>query len=88
MYQSENIVISEWINLTTKTERLDNLYAEQINYVLENNLTYKQREQVVLALLTDGATTHEVADMLNMTLARVKLYATHAIENYKPSWAV
>ena len=73
--------------MTIKTEQLDNLYAEQITYVLENNLSYKQREQVALALLTDGATTHEIADMLNMTLASVKLYATHAIENYKPSWA-
>lgn len=52
-----------------------------------NDLTFQQREQLVLKLLVDGLSTEEIASILHVQPEMVELITEFAIENYKPAWA-
>lgn len=62
------------------------LFAEQMDFVL-NDLTFQQREQLVLEWLVEGLTTEEIANILHVQPEMVNLISSFAIENYKPAWA-
>ena len=62
------------------------LFAEQMDFVL-NDLTFQQREQLVLEWLVEGVTTEEIANILHVQPEMINLISSFAIENYKPAWA-
>tara|TARA_R110002020_G_scaffold31538_1_gene98200 strand:+ start:2809 stop:3027 length:219 start_codon:yes stop_codon:yes gene_type:complete len=62
------------------------LFAEQMDFVL-NDLTFQQREQLVLEWLVEGLTTEEIANILHVQPEMINLISSFAIENYKPAWA-
>ena len=66
--------------------RLQKYYQKQMD-VLADDLTFRQREQLVLKLLVDGVSTEEIASILHVQPDMVNLISSFAIENYKPAWA-
>jgi len=72
--------------MTTKSERITKLLSEQMDYVIYNNLTFQQREQLVLEWLVEGLTTEEIANILHVEPDMINLISNFAIENYKPAW--
>ena len=70
----------------TKSERITKLLSEQMDYVIYNNLTFQQREQLVLEWLVEGLTTEEIANILHVEPDMINLISNFAIENYKPAW--
>ena len=62
------------------------LFSEQMDFVL-NDLTFPQREQLVLEWLVEGLTTEEIASILHVQPEMVELITEFAIEHYKPAWA-
>ena len=66
--------------------RLQKYYQKQMD-ILVDDLTFHQREQLVLKLLVDGISTEEIASILHVQPDMVNLISSFAIENYKPAWA-
>ena len=54
---------------------------------VNNELTFQQREELVLEWLVEGLTTEEIASTLNVQPEMVELITEFAIEHYKPAWA-
>ena len=54
---------------------------------VNNELTFQQREELVLEWLVEGLTTEEIANTLNVQPEMVELITEFAIEHYKPAWA-
>lgn len=66
--------------------QLKKYYQKEMDGVV-NDLTFQQREQLVLKLLVDGLSTEEIASILHVQPEMVELITEFAIENYKPAWA-
>lgn len=66
--------------------QLKKYYQTEMDDVV-NDLTFQQREQLVLKLLVDGLSTEEIASILHVQPEMVELITEFAIENYKPAWA-
>ena len=66
--------------------QLKKYYQKEMDDVV-NDLTFHQREQLVLKLLVDGMSTEEIASILHVQPDMVNLISSFAIENYKPAWA-
>ena len=71
------------LNLTGMSKFL----SEQMDYVINNNLTFQQREELVLKWLVEGLTTEEIANILHVQPEMIELITEFAIDNYKPAWA-
>ena len=66
--------------------RLQKYYQKQMD-VLADDLTFRQREQLVLKLLVDGVSIADIATIVHCSPDTTQLIADVAIENYKPAWA-
>ena len=65
--------------------QLKKYYQTEMDGVV-NDLTFQQREQLVLKLLVDGLSTEEIANILHVEPDMINLISNFAIENYKPAW--
>jgi DNA-binding NarL/FixJ family response regulator len=66
--------------------RLQKYYQKQMD-ALADDLTFRQREQLVLNLLVDGISIADIATIVHCSPDATQLIADVAIENYKPAWA-
>jgi len=64
-------------------KKLLSKHMQEIN----NELTFQQREELVLEWLVEGLTTEEIASILHVQPEMVELITEFAIEHYKPAWA-
>ena len=64
-------------------KKLLSKHMQEIN----NELTFQQREELVLEWLVEGLTTEEIARILHVQPEMVELITEFAIEHYKPAWA-
>ena len=64
-------------------KKLLSKHMQEIN----NELTFQQREELVLEWLVEGLTTEEIANILHVQPEMVELITEFAIEHYKPAWA-
>ena len=59
---------------------------KNIQLIATAQLTFKEREQLVLELLVEGVPIKNIAKLINCELDFVKTIAETAIENYVPPW--
>ena len=82
----QDLRMNQGENMLNKTG-MTKLLSEQMDYVINNNLTFQQREELVLKWLVEGLTTEEIANILHVQPEMIELITEFAIENYKPAWA-